>query len=898
MITAQIFDITMIDDFEASNRLAILFWCFDEESKPLLVRTFFKPFFYIQLPDFVNGNFITWNSDNAGKVAKAIKVTEYEFCEKYLLHYFQGDRKYPMLKLTFNSLKESKRCEKILEKPVHVDSIGWVKLKPLENKEIKPIRKLLSLCNIRYSQWFTFEGVEPEEKISTITEYISDWRTFKPKEMKKVVKPKLCSVDIETFTVNEKTIPDPLRISDVCFMISCVFEYKRVLIVMGNISDIEDCEVIRCSDECDMIERFADVIQREDPDVICGYNIFGYDFPYLDTRIKIRMKDWPKRLSRLLEYEVDVKKKCWKSSAYGFNKITYLDMPGRICIDLYHVIKRDYRLDKYTLSFVSKLFLKNDKDDVSPKEIFETYRTGKDLKRVGEYCIKDSELVIQLFNRLNTWITLVELSSIVGVNIVELFTRGQKVRCVSQLYDIASKNDYVIDQRTSDKINYTGGFVCEPITGIHDNIVCIDFASLYPSIIIAYNICYTTLIPKEFDDQIPDEECHVIHYGDMKIKFIKQKHRVGLLPMLVEQLVRERRQVKAEKAEDEMRAIVLDKRQNALKISANSIYGFLGFQEGSLPLVEGAVSITTIGRELINQVNQYVTEKGGRVIYGDTDSSMVDLNTDDPITAGKRLAEEINCLFPQPLKVEFEKAMRLFAIKKKKYAYFMISEDGGFKSVEGEPIVYKKGIAIARRDNCKAFRVAYEKILREILKKKPFEELLSILIDELRLLLEYKLPVEDLVIIRTLGASYKSDSYFMKIFSDELRRVGKEVNPGDRLEYVVVMGKDKLGYKMRLIEMYDETEEIDVMFYLNSLYANSIDQLFSICYQGDERLKSIGYKPRNSRKRGESIITPVNMISKMIDDLTDGSKEKIIEFSQTVLPNLLNFLKNTNEQHN
>ena len=294
------------------------------------------------------------------------------------------------------------------------------------------------------------------------------------------------------------------------------------------------------------------------------------------------------------------------------------------------------------------------------------------------YCLQDSEIVIELFQKLNVWIGLIELSNIVGVTIMEIFTRGQQIRCKSQIYDKASSQGTVIDRRIAMKLYSSGGFVGEPTPGVHENIICLDFASLYPSIIEAYNLCFTTLVPPELVDQVSDDQVTVIEFDQLepidfkggmgfdedegpiegfeenevdndentendkkkikrhyKYKWVKPEVRRGLLPEIVHDLVSERNQVKKQMGEIKkqlqtetnlelidqlnLQLIVLDKRQNALKVSANSMFGFLGVQNGLLPLIEGAMCITAMGRQLITAVNKYIIDTYGAIIqYNDS----------------------------------------------------------------------------------------------------------------------------------------------------------------------------------------------------------------------------------------------------------------------------------------
>ena len=480
---------------------------------------------------------------------------------------------------------------------------------------------------------------------------------------------------------------------------------------------------------------------------------------------------------------------------------------------------------------------------------------------------------------------------------------------------------------------------------------------------MAYNICYTTLVTDEmpvnddlcnicdFDQEEPasgkpvrqkeseqssdeetssDEEEAVNaktitkHYTH---KFVKKEVRNGILPQLVRKLVEERNIIKAKMvviekeikrlrldpltkdqiANLELQLIILDKRQNALKVAANSIYGFLGAQNGFLPFIEGARSTTAWGRSLIEQVNVYTrTKYNGVVVYGDTDSSMVDLHIKDSRECygwGIRLAEEISGrpekilpdgalipaikgLFPAPLRVEFEKWMRIFCIKKKKYAYYEGDKQGNFKkdTATGLNIIKKKGIAIARRDNCNYFKQTYVQLLQNVMDHGNMKQGLDIIVKACTKLLRNDFPAKgNLTVIRGLGANYKSASYFMKVFADELRRIGKPANPGDRIEYVITRSPAEdqgeeipLGKKMRMIEMFHESEAetIDSMYYIEHMFQNALDQLFSIGYNRQlVDYSNIGFVPKNRRRKPVSIQTPVAMISKMINEMIEENQQ-------------------------
>ena len=234
-------------------------------------------------------------------------------------------------------------------------------------------------------------------------------------------------------------------------------------------------------------------------------------------------------------------------------------------------------------------------------------------------------------------------------------------------------------------------------------------------------------------------------------------------------------------------------------------------------------------------------------------------------------------LFPPPLRMEFEKAMRMLCLKKKKYASYLIDKNGKFKydPVTGLPMILKRGIVLARRDNCHYLRDVYSRLLVTVLDRKPFAEALDILFEAVINLMEGRVDYRKLLVTRELGANYKDENYFMKVFADDLRLAEKPVNPGDRLEFLIVEmpGVKHLGHRLRLTEQYLEAlaagEElrVDNKYYLEKVLKNPIDQLISVGYQEDlAKLQWINYTPPRCRKP----ITLDNLIGMICKILEEG----------------------------
>jgi len=583
------------------------------------------------------------------------------------------------------------------------------------------------------------------------------------------------------------------------------------------------------------------------------------------------------------------------------------------------------------------------------------------MTRIIVYCLFDSDLCIELFEKLNVWVGLIEMSSVVGVTPVDLFTRGQQIRCLSQLYDMAAKRGIILSKRMSPDIFFNGGFVFDVIPGIYEGVMVQDFSSLYPSIIIAYNICYTTLlhprhynklnekdvatiivprpdvksddgaeydliddkgeemeedknlqedeedlikkertkeITKSLSDVVSDEKNYYFQYIQCNVDGKFDKSKEGLLPAILSILISERtavRELQKKYNKSDLMWMILEKRQLALKISANSMFGFLGAGKmGKRSLIEAAMSITATGRLLITSVNKEVEEKYGcRVVYGDTDSSMFSKIGVDPSEynkLGKRLGEEMSKGFKEPLKLEFEKTMRMIALARKKYAGYVYDDDGKFiiDKDTGLPYLYLRGNVLARRDNTKWLRETYEKLMRMALEYKSIDDAINYLIESVEKFMTQEIDHNNLVTVRSINSHYKNNTYFMKLFADRLTKMGTPVRPGERIGYLVVKPRNEfeasyIGNRMVTPEMYLASKHdkdpyvIDRLYYLQKQFMNSLDQLFAAGYKDKiGKYEIIKYKKITARK-WIGIETPVQMMVKIMENglSLDKFKESI-----------------------
>ena len=934
-----------------TEHLTLHAWCLNDRSEPVLLRiNDFYAICHLELPMKIEGTVIDWTDRRIRKVLNQAnenvraKPAKSLFLKKRKLYYFDHLQKYPMLLMLFNTKQEMWRFKKYVELPRTYRGIGSFPCQVHET-QIGCLRKLLTAGKFNICQWLDIpaQPVAEIHKISNLEhEYICNWQSINttPEEIAKTldVSPRIACFDIESWNgMRNKDDPMVFPVKDyaihAAYMISIVFQRvskpetrKIYLIVMGDCDNIPDFEIIRVNTETELCDEFAKLIAQLDPEIMMGYNTLGFDYDYLDARLKLRGRKWI-HCSRKPGQPVELyKPPVWSSSGKGFSKVRYLDMPGRVEVDMFRVIKSEYKLPDNTLETASQHFLSRGKSPVSPEQMFLIYgefveatelmklltntlktvrempdfrygisddelrtqwcppltilaklevvpdcakvveryiKAKQEMTRVSVYCGNDSILPIDLFDHLGTWTKVRELSNIVGVTPMETFLRGEQVKCLSLVYDILTKNDVVMNTIKAHKEPFEGGFVGKPHPGKHKYVIVLDFRSLYPSIIIAYNMCYSTLIPPELWDTVPDEDCNIIVWtsDDKEGNTVRYEHRFvkkhiceGFLPQLCSFMITQRdavRKIQRTLDKSDPQWSVLEARQLALKVTGNSFYGFLGTGEkGRLPCGQISSCVTAKGRELIQYCNKWLEDTyDGFIVYNDTDSTMVKLpfvnSRAECQIWGKRLEEEISAEFPDPLYFELEYCADMFDVEKKMYAMKVYG-----KAADGsDDYITMKGMAPVRRDRCKLVKLMYSEVIRTIFDddltlEQSFEKAHEELFDHCLAIMQRRVSLDDLIMIKGLGKDYKSDSYFMKVFAEELKRRGRPAEPGSKLKYLIVDSDSNLGHRMRLPEQYyevlgtDDQEILDYLYYVKN-GQNIIDRIFGIAYDGILRTRRV-----------------------------------------------------------
>ncbi len=288
---------------------------------------------------------------------------------------------------------------------------------------------------------------------------------------------------------------------------------RRVLLSLGVCGAVAGTEVIVCDTEAELLTKWCELIEEADPEVVTGYNILGFDFAYIYERgVELGCAEEFDRLGRLLEFGTSFKESKLSSSALGDNILRYLDMHGRTIIDLMKVVQRDHKLDSYKLDAVASHFMKMNKQDVSPQQIFDLYKRGnpEDRAKIADYCIQDCALCNKLVMKLEIVANNVGMAKVCSVPLSYIFMRGQGVKIFSLIAKECKAKGYLIpvvskgDDTEEDAEGYEGAIVLEPKTGIYIDtpIAVLDYASLYPSSMISENLSHDCLVLDEKYDNL------------------------------------------------------------------------------------------------------------------------------------------------------------------------------------------------------------------------------------------------------------------------------------------------------------------------------------------------------------------------------------------------------------
>ena len=647
------------------------------------------------------------------------------------------------------------------------------------------------------------------------------------------MKYRVMGIDIETLPPESGRMPTADK--DPCIIVSLSFDPPYVdnsTIILTHRSDHGNGEtltdgILYYHDEESMLYGLLDVVKDYDPDVICTYNGNAFDFPYLDTRMKLYS----------IFNTIGRNNRGWQIREQRVDKITCY-IPGRIVIDLLPMVRKHVNsteikglkpLKQYNLGYVAHELLDIEKGDVKASQMRGLWLGDKWMDLIA-YARRDAELNIALLNKLNLLDRYIALSKASGVLLQDAINGGQTTLIDSLILREFKIHNRVVpprkdwDDESSDEVLYEGAKVLDPIVGLHEGIIIMDFASLYPSIMRAYNLSPDTMT--------------VI---DGKPGFTKEVK--GIVPGILERLYNERVAIKKEMKQEtnKDRKNLLNAKQYAIKILLNSIYGFFGYTKSRLFEVAIASKVTEVGRDtIINTKGVAENVKGCVVIGGDTDSIFVRLPRDrngfeDAKSTAKEISEKMGEILPDPMSLAFEAygAKGLF-LAKKRYAV-RITEDGK------EYTIKMRGIETRRRDWTEYTEETLSKVLDMLLINGDIKGAASYAMDQIYRIANLQSVSDDPDLMKKLLLSkkyskpaeeYKTRTAHMEALKRYIEHKGEGIALGDRIPYYICDGRsDRISDRSEVADyvlMEGSPVSIDKHYYINKQLIPPLERIFEV----------------------------------------------------------------------
>lgn len=646
-----------------------------------------------------------------------------------------------------------------------------------------------------------------------------------------------------------------------------------------NLDGISGCNFLVCSEEKHLYNHFMKIICSFDPDILMGWDVQGGSLGFLaerasylgigllniisrtpsETKIVARDFEIPEKgLSEDLLPETVIADRALVEDAiiedeWGRTHASGVHVGGRVVLNIWRLMRGEIKLNMYTVEAVAEAVLRRKIPSIHYKVLTKWFFSGPGRARYRciEYVIERAKLNLEIMNQIDMINRTSELARVFGIDFFSVLSRGSQYRVESMFLRLAHSQNYLAISPGSQQVASQPAMEClplvlEPESGFYaDPVVVLDFQSLYPSMIIGYNLCFCTCLGKVSpskpntlgvsffspDPHVLRDVEHQILLTPNGVMYVPSKVRKGVLPRLLEEILSTRIMVKQamKKLHPSQKILqrIFNARQLALKLIANVTYGYTaaGFS-GRMPCAELADSIVQCGRRTLENAISFVNAHDkwkANVIYGDTDSMFVLLKgrtVKESFQIGQEIASAITALNPNPVTLKMEKVYSpCFLLTKKRYVgYSYESPD------QTEPVFDAKGIETVRRDTCAAVSKTMEQSLRLFFEHQDIYKVKSYLQRQWKRILSGRVSLQDFVFAKEVRLGTYSTRVPQSlppaaIVATKAMRADPRAEPryGERVPYVVIHGEPGA----RLIDMVVDPLDllaIDSPFRLNDLY--------------------------------------------------------------------------------
>ncbi|KAG9347443.1 hypothetical protein JZ751_005010 [Albula glossodonta] len=588
-------------------------------------------------------------------------------------------------------------------------------------------------------------------------------------------------------------------------------------------SGISGLQVTYAIDEKHLFQEITNIMRRFDPDILIGYEVQMHSWGYLLQRASALGVDLCQQLSRV---PGDAKENRFSAERdeYGADTMTEINIIGRIVINLWRIMKTEATLNNYSFENVAFHILHQRFPLYSPRTLSDWFDHNTDLYRwkVVDHYVSRVCGTMQLLQQHDIIGRTSELARVFGIQFYHVLTRGSQYRVESMMLRVAKPMNYIpvtpsTQQRAQQRAPQCLPLIMEPESRFYSNsVVVLDFQSLYPSIVIAYNYCFSTClghvdslgthdefkfgctslrVPPELLYQLRND----ITVSPNGIAYVKPSVRKGVLPSMLEEILKTRIMVKQSmKAykHDKVLTRMLDARQMGLKLIANVTFGYTAANfSGRMPSVEVGDSIVHKARETLERAIKLVNDTkkwGAHVVYGDTDSMFVLLKgatKEQAFKIGNEIAEAVTATNPKPVKLKFEKVYLPCVLQtKKRYVGYM------YESLDQkDPVFDAKGIETVRRDGCPAVSKILERSIKLLFETRDISQVKQYVQRQCIKILEAKASMQDLTFAKEFRGSnsYRPGTCVPALeLTRRMMAHDRRLEPrvGERVPYVIIYG--------------------------------------------------------------------------------------------------------------
>ncbi|PWY79479.1 hypothetical protein BO94DRAFT_577153 [Aspergillus sclerotioniger CBS 115572] len=616
--------------------------------------------------------------------------------------------------------------------------------------------------------------------------------------------------------------------------------------------------------ELDLINRVVDIVRWHDPDIITGYEVHNSSWGYLIERARKKYDfDICDELSRVKSQAHGRFGK--DADRWGFNHSSSIRVTGRHMINIWRAMRSELNLLQYTQENVAFHLLHRRVPHYSSHDLTEWYQSGKprNILKVVEYFVSRVQMDIEIVESNELISRTSEQARLLGIDFFSVFSRGSQFKVESLMFRIAKPENFMLVSPSRKQVGQQNALEClplvmEPQSDFYTSpLVVLDFQSLYPSIMIAYNYCYSTFLGRArqwrgrnkmgFTDYIRQPRMLELLKDKINIApngmiYAKPEVRKSLLAKMLAEILETRVMVKTGmKMDKDDKALqrLLNNRQLALKLIANVTYGYTSASfSGRMPCSEIADSIVQSGRETLEKAIAFihsVERWGAEVVYGDTDSLFIYLKgrtRDEAFSIGEEIAKSVTEINPHPVKLKFEKVYHpCVLLAKKRYVGFKYEHRD-----QTEPEFDAKGIETVRRDGTPAEQKIEEKALKLLFRTADLSQVKRYFQSQCTKIMQGRVSVQDFCFAREVRLGTYSDRLpppgalisAKKMLADPR----SEPQYGERVPYVVVTGAPGSRLIDRCVPpetlLHDPHLDLDADYYITKNLIPPLERIFNL----------------------------------------------------------------------